>query len=253
MRLLVAILFTIHACRSLAQGGEQVLATDSGRVVLHRFTTGQVSTKEWTDLNDRWGRSLAYRKDGGVIVDHQTRRFAGHASVHFAYHPNGAVSKAEFSEAPDGGIQWYRSTTTFDEAGNQTGFSEEGWDNDGPIGPRIIPSPGPGREPPAPKQEEVREQHMFINEYFVVARKNCRVRLRPKDPSPAARDIDATLLAGDTLRGGTYSMGERFDPPLEHVEVVATDRRGRPKFKVRRVDSVQVNDEHRRWYLIVGR
>ncbi|HRN37158.1 MAG TPA: hypothetical protein PLL18_09650, partial [Flavobacteriales bacterium] len=71
--------------------------------------------------------------------------------------------------------------------------------------------------------------------------------------SPAAKNLDATLLKGDTLRGGTYSLGERFDPPLGQVGITATNRRGKPKFKVLRVDSVQMNAEHRQWYVIVGR
>ncbi len=234
-----------------AQGKESTVKTDTGTVVLHYFSTGQLSTKAWMDKDNRWGQSWTYDRRGKVIFDRQTRKIAGHASVDFRYHPNGAVSRAEYSDAPDGGIQWYRSTTTFDTAGVQTGFSEDGWDNDGPIRPRVSPPPTPAQ--PAYKQEEVREQQMFTNEYFVVARKNCRVQVRPKHPSPAAKDLDATLLKGDTLRGGTYSLGERFDPPLEHVAVTATNRRGKPKYKVLRVDSLQVNAEYRRWYLIVGK
>ena len=104
------------------QGRVRIIETDSGRVVQHYFTTGQVSTREWTDKDGRFGRSRAFKRDGTIIVDHHTRRIAGHASVHFQYHPNGAVSKAEFSDAPDAGIQWYESITTFDDQGNRTGF-----------------------------------------------------------------------------------------------------------------------------------
>lgn len=79
------------------------------------------------------------------------------------------------------------------------------------------------------------------------------MQLRPQQTGPAAKNLAATLLKGDTLRGGLYSLGERFDPPLAHVSITATHRRGRPKYKVIRVDSVQVNAAHRRWYLVVGR
>lgn len=237
---------------TFAQGTEKTVHTDTGTVVLHYFITGQLSTKAWTDADERWGHSWAYDRRGKVIFDRQTRRIGGHASVDYRYHPNGGISRAEVSDAPDGGIQWFRSTTTFDTAGVQTGYSEDGWDNDGPIlRPRVSPPPTPAQ--PAYKQEEVREQRLFTNEYFVVARKNCRVQLRPKQTSPAAKNVDATMLKGDTLRGGTYSLGERFDPPLEHVAVTATNRRGKPKYKVVRTESVQVNAEHRRWYMIVGR
>ncbi len=227
-----------------AQGQEKTIATDTGTVVLHYFTAGGISTKAWTDSAGRWGRSSAYNKQGQVIFDRQTRRFAGHASVHFSYHANGAVSKAQVSEAPDGGIQWYRSTTSFDTAGNQTGFDEQGWDNEGPIGPRVAP---------VLRQTEVREQEMFTSEYFVVARKNCRVHVKPVEPSPAAKEISATMLRGDTLRGGMYSMGELWDDPLRHVTVTATGRNGKRKYRVAHVATVQVNKAHRRYYLILGR
>ncbi|MBP9080548.1 MAG: hypothetical protein KBF80_09885 [Flavobacteriales bacterium] len=252
MRIPTAFLACTTSLLLAAQGRESTMKTDTGTVVLHWFTTGQLSSKAWMDANDRWGHTWAYDRSGQVIFHRQTRKIAGHASVSFRYHPNGAVSRAEVSDAPDGGIQWYKSTTSFDPDGKQTGFSEEGWDNEGPIHPGIVKPQRPVIKP-GTVYGAVREQRLSTNEYFVVARKNCRVQLRPKQTSPGAKDIDATLLKGDTLRGGTYSLGERFDPPLEQVAVTATNRRGKPKYKVLRVDSVQVSAEQRRWYLIVGR
>lgn len=252
MRIATTLLACTASLLLTAQGKESTMKTDTGTVVLHWFTTGQLSSKAWMDVDNRWGHSWAYDRSGNVIFDRQTRRIGGHASVDFRYHPNGAVSRADYSTMPDGGIQWYKSTTTFDTAGVQTGFSEQGWDNEGPLHPGIVK---PERTVPKPAipTKTVMEQHLFTNEYFVVARKNCRVQLRPKQPSPAAKNMDATLLRGDTLRGGTYSMGERFDPPLGQVDVKATNRRGKPKYKVLRTDSVQVGPEHRRWYLVIGR
>lgn len=252
MRIATTLLACTASLLLTAQGKESTMKTDTGTVVLHWFTTGQLSSKAWMDVDNRWGHSWAYDRSGKVIFDRQTRRIGGHASVDFRYHPNGAVSRADYSTMPDGGIQWYKSTTTFDTAGVQTGFSEQGWDNEGPLHPGIVK---PERTVPKPAipTKTVMEQHLFTNEYFVVARKNCRVQLRPKQPSPAAKNMDATLLKGDTLRGGTYSMGERFDPPLGQVDVKATNRRGKPKYKVLRTDSVQVGPEHRRWYLVIGR
>lgn len=238
MRVLQSFAFVLVLVQAKAQSRTKTVETDSGRVELHYFTTGQVSTKAWMDKDQRWGHSWAYDPAGNVIFDRQTRRVGGHASVEYRYHPNGGISRAEYSDAPDGGIQWYQSSTTFDEQGRQTGFSEQGWDNDGPMRPHIKMPTGPLPAPAVLKQEEVREQQMFTNEYFVVARTNCRIQLRAKQPSPAAKDLDATLLKGDTLRGGTYSMGERFDPPLGQVSVTATNRRGKANYKVLRTDSV---------------
>ncbi len=240
------------ACNTLlhAQGLESVLQNDSGTFVLHRFATGELSTKEWTDPDGRWGRCWAYDRTGRVIYEQQTRRFAGHASVDLRYHPNGGVSQAEFSTMPDGGIQWYRSTTTFDEEGRQTSFSEDGWDNDGPIPPSVPHPTKPANHP----QEQVMEQRLFTNEYYVVntCRHPVRVELRPKAQSPVAGNMDATLLRGDTLRGGMYSMGEVWMEPLTQVDVKARPARGRTKLGVVRTDTVVVNGQHRRYYLILG-
>ncbi|HRH38049.1 MAG TPA: hypothetical protein PK760_06875, partial [Flavobacteriales bacterium] len=192
-----------------AQGKERTFNTDSGTVVIHYFTNGKVSTKAWMDKDNRWGRSWAYKSDGTVIVDHQTRRIAGHASVHFDYHPNGAVSKAEYSDAPDAGIQWYRSTTTFDEQGNQTGFTEQGHDNDGLIPrPELRMTQKP--EVTIPQQPEtVMEQRLFVTEVYAVnaSKYTCRLNVLAKHPGPALENSDHTMAPGDTIRIGMYTTG----------------------------------------------
>ncbi|MCC6575733.1 MAG: hypothetical protein IT228_00160 [Flavobacteriales bacterium] len=251
MRTLATLLLSAFAALAHAQGSETTTSNDSGTFVLHRFTTGELSTKAWMDRDGRWGRSWAYDRRGRVIYQQQTRRVGGHATVDFRYHPNGGVSRADYSTMPDGGIQWYRSTTTFDEEGRQTGFSEDGWDNDGPIGPRVAVPTTPARRP----QEQVVEQRLFANEYFVVnaSRSPVRVAIRPKERSPIASDVDATMLHGDTVRGGQFSMGELWVDPLTRVAVNVRAARGRRKLGVVRTDTVVVNEEHRRYYFILGR
>lgn len=257
--LLVLLLLSGPVLR--AQGRVRTIETDSGRVVLHYFTTGQVSTREWTDKEGRFGRSLAYKRDGTVIVDHHTRRIAGHASVHFSYHPNGAVSRSEFSDAPDAGIQWYESTTTFDDQGNRTGFSEQGHDD-----LHVIPHPGTTFtapvEPFGPTEEPVREpevaicQKLFVNEVFVVnpTKWTCTVRVLTDEPSPAMPGGTFTMGANDTLRIGSYTIGERFENPEGHVSVFVSRKKGKgPWYKMAkyRLQEDQVSPEHRRYYRIV--
>lgn len=233
-----------------AQGLVITMRNDSGTFVLHRFNTGELSSKEWTDAQDRMGRSWAYDRQGKVIYEQQTRSFAGHASVSFRYHPNGAVSRADFSEMPDGGIQWFESTTTFDTNGVQTGYQEDGYDNDGPMRPSVVRPNKPVLTPGV-----VYEQRMFTNEYFVVNQypRPVRVELRPKQLSPAAKNLDATLLKGDTLRGGTYSMGELWVPPLSQLTVNVRPAKGQKKLGVVRTDTVQMAPDHRRYYLVIGK
>jgi hypothetical protein len=118
----IILLLVLISLRSSAQTGRLEVHTDSGRVVLHHFPEGGISTLEWKDLDDRWGRSIAFDRTGAEIYSNGTRRIGGHATVQFTHHPDGGVAKAEFSSAPDGGIQWYRSVTTFDRNGKRRAF-----------------------------------------------------------------------------------------------------------------------------------
>jgi hypothetical protein len=252
-RISLLILISLLAAIDLhAQSREKVLNIDTGRVVLHYFTSGEVSTKEWVDKDERWGRSWAFAKDGRVLIDQQTRRVGGHASVHFSYHPNGAVSKAEFSDAPDGGIQWYQSTTTFDENGNKTGFTEQGHDDDGLIlrpDTRVIEKPQVV-EPPKPTIAEC--QKLYVNEVVVMnsTKWACVVKVQPKSASPALPGGTFTLQPGDTLRAGTYTMGEVFDDPANHVTMTAQRVNGKRKstaMEIPMLQQRQVSKEHRRY------
>lgn len=253
--LLLAALSTV----AYTQGRERTFKSDTGTVVVHYFTNGRVSTKVWVDKDDRWGRSWAYDATGKEIFSYQTRRIAGHASAHFSYHHNGAVSKIEVSDAPDAGIQWYRSTTTYDEQGNRTGFTEQGHDNHD-----IIPGPGvrvtekPEMTEPY-KQEVVEEQRMFVTEVFVVnaSKYTCRMNVVAKQPSPALQNSDHTMAPGDTVRVGMYSTGEIYEEAEKHL--VVSGKRWSKKLKkqvayrILREEVTAVQPEARKYYLFIGR
>lgn len=85
---------------------------------------GKVSTVESWDKDKRFGAIKAYNNRGTELFSHALRSVGGHAYVSMTYFPNGQVEKVYFSDAPDGGIQFYNSTTRFDENGNQTEFFE---------------------------------------------------------------------------------------------------------------------------------
>lgn len=259
MRYSILLLFVALTFGAPAQPKSRTFKTDTGTVVIHYFTTGQPSTKVWTDKDDRWGRSWAYKKNGETIFEGQTRRIAGHASAYFSYHPNGAVSKVETSNAPDAGIQWYRSTTTFDDQGNKTGFSEQGHDDY-----TMIPSPRttirrhPHEPEPVvpPQQEAVEEQRLFVNELFVVNPTNAAVRVvaAAKHPSPAMPGGTWTLAPGDTVRIGAYTMGEAWPDWKDHadlsiVQVVLGDRH-HAMARIR-TDEAKVSPEHRTLFVVI--
>ena len=247
MRLSTTLLVALSTLSLSAQIGRKELHTDSGLVILHHFMNGDVSTKEWRDKDERFGRSIAYDRGGREIFSFHTRRIGGHASVHFSYHPNGAVSKAEVSDAPDAGIQWYRSTTTFDDQGNQTGFWKESHEDLMHL--RI--------DPDTEQRPAAFCQKLFTNEVFLVnaTRQAGKATVKVRSPSPALKDSEHTLAPGDTVRLGSYSVGERFAAPETELTVdvrrVLRNRK-RPSAQGQvRTNEVVVNAEHRRYYLVV--
>jgi hypothetical protein len=247
MRITTTLFVALTALSLSAQIGRKELLTDSGLVVLHHFKTGGVSTKEWRDKDERWGRSTAYDQAGNEIFSYHTRRIAGHASAHFSYHPSGAISKVEVSDAPDAGIQWYRSTTTFDDQGKQTGFWKESHEDLMHL--RI--------EPDTEQRPAAYCQKLFTNEVFLVnaTRQAGKAQVKALRPSPALKDSEHTLAPGDTVRLGTYSVGERFAAPETELTVdvrrVLRNRKRPAAPGLLRTNEVVVNAEHRRYYLVV--
>ena len=247
MRTTMTLLVGLTALSLSAQIGRTEVDTDSGLVVLHYFTNGTISTTEWRDKDDRFGRSMAYDPTGKEIFSYHTRRVGGHASAHFSYHPNGGISKVEVSDAPDAGIQWYRSTATYDEAGNRTGFREQRHED--------LISPHTLFETPQPNAAHC--QKMFTNEVFLVnaTRQAGKAKVKALRPSPALKDSEHTLAPGDTVRLGTYSMGETFEVPDKQLAVevrrALRNRRKPAALGLLRTDQVQVGAEHRRYYLVV--
>jgi hypothetical protein len=231
-----------------AQLDRTELHTDSGLVVLHHFKDGTVSTLEWRDRDDRFGRSMAYDPMGKEIFSAPTRRVGGHASAHFSYHPNGGIRQVEVSDAPDAGIQWYRSTSTYDEAGNRTGFREQRHED--LISPHTLVDPT--------RPDVAYCQKMFTNEVFLVnaTRQAGKAKVKALSPSPALKDSEHTLAPGDTVRVGMYSMGETFAPPDQQVHVavkrVLRNRKKRAADGLLRTNEVAVSAEHRRYYMVIG-
>lgn len=85
---------------------------------------GNPSYIEIWGASKREGTMNCYNASGKQILSHLLRRFAGHASVYLDYYENGQIKKAEYSSAPDGGIQFWRIIYYFDETGNETGRTD---------------------------------------------------------------------------------------------------------------------------------
>jgi hypothetical protein len=120
------------------------------KVCYHK--NGLKSTVENWDKNERNGKFTAFDNQGKELCEYYLRKFAGHSSVYVNYHKNGQVSKAEYSSAPDGGIQFWRIIHHFNEAGTQTAY----YDLSQPDGHPTIEAPE--RKSPIRQKDTVTKQ-----------------------------------------------------------------------------------------------
>ncbi|MFP9117522.1 hypothetical protein ACLI08_07030 [Flavobacterium sp. RNTU_13] len=103
---------------------------DGTTIQKYYHKNGTVSTLETWDNNHRFGEVKGFNRNGAQIFMYHLRAIGGHASAYITYYADGQVQKVEYSDAPDAGIQHYQSWTTFNENGEQTGFSESKYPDD---------------------------------------------------------------------------------------------------------------------------
>jgi hypothetical protein len=111
-------LFAQLDCKTVAQ-------SDGSTVKKCYHKNGTISTIETWDKDKRFGNLKSFNNQGKELFSRGLRTIGGHASAQVTYFPNGQVKSIYYSDAPDGGIQYYNSTTQFDEVGNQLSFDED--------------------------------------------------------------------------------------------------------------------------------
>lgn len=120
--LIIALLFSVHV---LAQLNCKSTGNANGEKIKTCYHANNIiSTRETWDKDNRFGKFVGYNNQGKEIFNYSLRNFGGHSSVSVNYYDNGQVSKVYHSDAPDGGIQFYNSTISFDKQGKMTGFDE---------------------------------------------------------------------------------------------------------------------------------
>ncbi len=106
-----------------------VKLTDGSEVKKCFHQNGKVSITESWDKDKRSGSLKVFNNQGKEVCSYNLRHFGGHASALLNWFPNGQVKSISYSDAPDGGIQYYHSTRQFDEVGNETSFTEDSYDD----------------------------------------------------------------------------------------------------------------------------
>lgn len=166
------------------------------------FKDKKVSTSTCYDKDNRWGKATAYNRSGKLIKEWSLRRFAGGEYVEFSFYPNGAVNVARWHSAPDGGIQWYNTTTTFAENGDIISEVHNNYD-DGP-------STYFKRQQETPlKTEVVKCAEIYSTEYMYINRCSFDVSVTSISLNRSEQKT-VTVKAGDTVAAGNYIMAEQF-------------------------------------------
>jgi hypothetical protein len=214
----------------------------------------KISTSICYDKDNRWGIAKAFNEEGKEILSQYQRRVAGHANTHFSFHSNGAVYKAEFSDAPDAGIQWNKTTHEFDPSGKLIHFNREGTDNQGhprlwithhdseKVAPYVVPR----------KKEVAICPAIYISEAWFVNKTRYVVRVKGAYTGSIADKPTVLLAPGDTGRGGGFVGAEQFANPAERVPypftLEAVGTRKRPKLKLEMFDAKEIKKDVKRYY-----
>lgn len=220
----------------------------------HYYLVGHsVSTEICYDENGRWGKATAYDRTGKVIYERELRRVAGHSSVEFYYYKSGAVKKAYASSAPDGGIQWYRSTTFFSEDGvitNETKESHEGITSL----PRQVTLPIVERK----KQQEVATcAVIYVSEIWATNTTPYPMQLTVNRKYTGAESHVLKVAPGETVKAGELIAAEHFDDPAIYYDMKAVPLAKHSKLRPVIVPSPHPSDsvgkERRKYYFEIRR
>lgn len=124
-----------------------VKLTDGSEVKKCFHQNGKIAVIETWDTDKRDGSLRVFNNQGKEVCSYHLRHYGGHASALLSWFPNGQVKSISYSDAPDGGIQYYHSTRQFDEVGNETSFTEDSYDDKLKIPPVTVRDTAKPRRP----------------------------------------------------------------------------------------------------------
>lgn len=180
------------------------------------FKTGELSTKKCFDKEKRFGKATAFNKKSEIIYEKDLRTIGGHASLSFSYYPNGAVQKAEWSSAPDAGIQWYNTTDVFDENGKKISHTENNYDDYLRVTtPYLLPVKDTiVKQSPVDKtkKDTIITDKNFI-EVWGINHTYYPVIVMAKDKQTYIEMAEKTILPGDSIKIIQYKYSKAFNEP----------------------------------------
>ena len=191
----------------------------------------EVQFSEQSSPDHRFREALVevYNKKKLLVYRAYRRKFAGHASVHLTYHPNGGVKSIRYSSAPDAGIQWYKEYYELDEEGEVRAHRKQSHDD--MLSPVVRPAPSipkPGLTvPDVPSKREQKEflpncppcpqeaacATLMISQTAIVNKTGKALWLKLDSKGIyGAKGSETMLAANDTLFTPEYHYADQFIP-----------------------------------------
>lgn len=202
---------------------------------VYYFNNNQVSTIIVLEDN-REGFAKAYNRIGEKIYSSNIRRFGGHASVEFKHHSNGVVREAKYFSAPDGGIQWYESTTSFDENGVKTNFEEFSHEH-------LL---SPIHAMPQPIVQEVVECAV-IHENIIVIHNHCNFSVEYTFKNNVETK-QIVVKPGEVKEVLTYISAQITQKPLDFFQIHLAPSKKRERKKLYSLSEVKKNGDSKTAY-----
>lgn len=260
---LPAHIYAFVALVMVALGAHPAAAQDYPLCTTHYFTgTKKVSSTHCYDKDNRWGRARAFNRLGQQIYERDLRRIAGHSTVEFTYYETGAVKTASYSSAPDAGIQWYRSFTTFSEDGKVTSETHDDYDDRPQVLYRHHPGEHIPQKPttPAPRKTTVAEcAVIYTSEFWFTNYTPHTVVVTATGKYNKSVTFTLSLHPRETLKCGQLILAQQFDDPAKTFDFTVTPLKpGKNKQKLIIIPSEDrlpenTSKETRRYYYEVRR
>jgi hypothetical protein len=200
------------------------------------FKNKKVSTSSCFDKDNRFGKAIAFSTKGEKIYERELRNIGGHSTVWFTYHENGAVKKAEWRSAPDGGIQWYSNITTFSEEGTQLSYMENNYDDSPFTTIQRMQKPENSKreieDSTKIKTQTIACAIIHSNEFWYINRTKFKVVVSATRNN--YESFTTTLLRGDTIKGGEFILAQHYDNPEKYFSfsIKALNKKVKRKFAI---------------------
>lgn len=132
MRIMLVIIGFFVGLLGYSQLNQEIKETKDGWMTTTFHENGEVASEIFRTKDGFYGAqgfAKVYNDQGELIYESPISRSTLIISVTFKFYQNGAVKQINYSEHPDGGIQWYRKWIYLNEAGEIIMEDQQSWDD----------------------------------------------------------------------------------------------------------------------------